>query len=323
MLNFLSVLSDFPASGHAFFISGKTSYDAQKFCVSLACGKTGSSDIAMMLVINFAEGKIVRSSLVNGNWTDGECDENLTSKVSNPIRRGDKFKIYILIGDGCFNVSINGEAFCNYKCKIPPKEIRAISVTGDVEAVTQMDHRLVFPTLYPLVNNDTPDVVFSGFISRKYEPGHVILISCVASGNPQGEFVIMFFENDTCRQLIHLNPRFDQQSVVINTMHSDDDSSWGDAETRAGGFPFVLNQLFKIALAFSEGDFKVAVNGQYLMSFPFDHIDLEENGLWDILTGFQIKAGSNLNVNVSQVEHIQANNRDCDGFENYSNFNAY
>lgn len=60
------------------------------------------------------------------------------------------------------------------------------------------------------------------------------------------------------------------------------------------------------------------------MSFSFDHIDLEDGqSLWGILTGFQIKAGSNLNVNLTQVEHIQANNRDCDGFENYSNFNAY
>lgn len=223
MLNFLSVLSDFPSTGHAFIISGKTSYDAQKFCVSLACGKAGNSDIALMLVVNIAEGKIVRSSLINGNWTDGECDENLTSKISNPIKHGEKFTMYILAGDSCFNLSINGVTFCTYKFKLAPKDIRAISLTGDVETVTQMDHRLVFPSLYPLVNNDTPDLVFSGFIPRKYEPGHVVLISGVASGNPQGEFVIMFFENDSCRQIIHLNPRFDQQSVVINTMHGDDE----------------------------------------------------------------------------------------------------
>lgn len=223
MLNFLSVLSDFPATGHVFIVSGKTTYDAQKFCVSLACGKTGSSDIALMFVVNIAEGKIVRSSLINGNWTEGESDESLASKAYSPIRRGDKFKIYILVGDNCFNVSVNGAAFCVYKFKLAPKDIRAVSVSGDVESVTQMDHRLVFPTLYPLVNNDTPDVVYSGFIPRKYEPGHVISISGVASGNPQGEFVIMFFENDSCRQVIHLNPRFDQQSIVVNTMHGDDE----------------------------------------------------------------------------------------------------
>lgn len=223
MLNFLSVLSDFPATGHAFNVSGKTSYDAQKFSVSLACGKTGNCDIALMLVVNIAEGKIVRSSLVNGSWSNSECEENLSSNVANPIRRGDVFNIYVLVGDSCYNVSINGAAFCSYKFKQPPKEIRAISVSGDIETVTQLDHRLVFPKIYPLVNHDTPDVVFSSFIPRKYEPGQVTLVSGTAIGNPQGEFVIMFFENDSCRQLIHMNPRFDQQSVVINTMHGDDE----------------------------------------------------------------------------------------------------
>lgn len=77
-------------------------------------------------------------------------------------------------------------------------------------------------------------------------------------------------------------------------------------------------------MAFSEADFKVAVNGHQVMGFSFDHIDLEDGQtVWDILTGFQIKAGSNLNVNLTKVEHIQAQNSDCDGFENYSNFNAY
>lgn len=60
------------------------------------------------------------------------------------------------------------------------------------------------------------------------------------------------------------------------------------------------------------------------MSFPLDSIDLEDGeSLWDILTGFHIKAGSDLNVKISQVEHVQAQNQACDGFENYSNFNAY
>lgn len=59
------------------------------------------------------------------------------------------------------------------------------------------------------------------------------------------------------------------------------------------------------------------------MSFPLDNIDLEDiQSLWDILTGFQIKVGSDLRVQVTQVEHIQTNDRDCDGFENYSNFYA-
>lgn len=223
MTNFVSVLSDFPATGHAFIISGKTSQNAQKFSVSLACGKAGNSDIALMLYVDLAGGEVTRSSLINGNWSARESDENCTSNPSNPIRRGENFTIYVLLGDSRFHISINDKSFCTYDFKGALKEIRAVSVSGDVDSVTQMDHRLVFPSLYPLVNNDTPDVVYSGFIPRKYAPGQVVLISGIATGNSQGEFVVMFNENDSSRQLIHFNPRFDQQDVVINTMNGDDE----------------------------------------------------------------------------------------------------
>lgn len=222
MLNFLSVLSDFPATGHAFIVSGKTPSDAKKFSISLACGKS-NCDIALMLLVNFDEKEVTRSSLVNGNWSQAESDENLTSGVKNPVNRGTDFTIYILVGDSKFHVSIGEKPFCTYDFKMPAKSIRAVSVSGDVSSISQMDHRLVFPLLYPLVNNDTPDIAFTSYIPRKYEPGHVTVISGIASGNPQGEFVIMFNENDCYRQLIHFNPRFDHQTVVINTMNGCDE----------------------------------------------------------------------------------------------------
>lgn len=222
MFNFLSFLSDSPATGHVFIVSGKASFNGQQLTVSLNCGKPGSSDVALLLLVNF-DGKISRTSLVNGAWSEYEDEANLTTQVANQIKRGDDFTIYVLVGDNRFHVSIDGESFCTYNFRVAPKEIRAVSVSGDVDSVTQMDHRLVFPSVFPLVVSDTPDLVYSGFVPRKFQPGQVIVISGVASGNPQGEFVVFFCENDTQRQLIHLNPRFDQQEVVINTMLGDDE----------------------------------------------------------------------------------------------------
>lgn len=60
------------------------------------------------------------------------------------------------------------------------------------------------------------------------------------------------------------------------------------------------------------------------MAFSLHNIDLEDGqSLWDILTGFQIKVGLDLEVHITQVEHIQAPGKDCGGFENYSNLTAY
>lgn len=85
-----------------------------------------------------------------------------------------------------------------------------------------------------------------------------------------------------------------------------------------------MNQPFKIAFAFTNSEVKVAVLGYPFMSFAFDHFELEDGeSLWDILTGFQVKAASDLDVKVTNVEHVQASNGDCDGFENYSALNAY
>lgn len=215
-----ALLSQIPSTGHAFTISGKTTANAQKLEVFLS---NGSANVALMLTTDFNNGQLVRRSCVNGMWTDGESDENLTSNISNPLKRGDAFSFYILVGDSRFHVSINGQKFCTYDFKMALQEIRVAGVSGDVEVVTQVDHRLVFPTLYPLVNNDTPDISFSAFIPEKYKPGHIVSITGTVNGNPSGEFVIMFNENDSCRQLIHFNPRFDQQNVVMNTMHGDDE----------------------------------------------------------------------------------------------------
>jgi Galactoside-binding lectin len=97
-----------------------------------------------------------------------------------------------------------------------------MSVGGDLLAVTQADHRKVFPTVYPVTNDDYNDIIFQGFIPRRIVPGHVVLISGVVGGDSQGEFVIMFNEEGCKRQLVHFNPRFAEQSVVINTMHDND-----------------------------------------------------------------------------------------------------
>lgn len=97
-------------------------------------------------------------------------------------------------------------------------------------------------------------------------------------------------------------------------------TAWGDAETHSDAFPFALNQPFKIAFGFTDrGDLKIAVNGQPLMRFQLDHIELEDGeSLWNIMTGFQIKAALGLILQVTSVEHIQASGGGCDGFESYS-----
>jgi hypothetical protein len=203
------------AFGHVIIISGKTTQSTEKFNISLACGKESNSDIALMVFGNLSEDKIVRTTMLNGGWGESE------DFGDNPIKRGEEFTIYIVVGDDKFHIAIDDEAFCTFKFRIDPKQIKAV-FANDLEVVTQIDHRLVFPLTYPLVQ-DIPDIIYSGIISKNFRPGHVIAISGRFSGSLGGEFVVLFSENDTTRQLIHFNPRFDTNEVVINTMHGCDE----------------------------------------------------------------------------------------------------
>lgn len=217
MLNFMSNLVEKLATGHVIIVSGRTSADAQKFNISLACGEESTSDIALMVYGNLGDDKVVRTSLVNGAW--GESEDS----GDNPIKRGEEFTIYIMLGDDRFHISIDDESFCTFKFRVDVARIKAVTVTGDLESVSQVDHRLVFPLTYPLVTSDIPNIAFSGIITKNYRPGHVVVVSGSFSGSPSGEFVALFCENDSSRQLIHFNPRFDSGECVINTMHGDDE----------------------------------------------------------------------------------------------------
>lgn len=214
-------MSEFPAFGHSFIVSGKTLPNANSLTVALTCGKVPNSDVALMIWADFNERRIKRNSFIGGVWTASESTENITGSALCPIEQESGFIIYILIGDDKFHVSIDGEPFCTYAFKMPVKSIMMISVGGDLECVSQADHRKVFPFVYPLSNNDYDNIVFEGFIPKHYAPGHVVVISGVVGGNPGGEFVIMFNEEGSTRQLIHFNARFSEGSVVMNTMHED------------------------------------------------------------------------------------------------------
>lgn len=213
----MSNLVETLATGHVLIVSGRTTAFAQKFNISLACGEDSTSDIALMVYGNLGDDKVVRTSLANGGW--GESEDS----GDNPIKIGEEFTIYIMLGDDRFHIGIDDEAFCTFKFRMEPSRIKSVTATGDLDSITQMDHRLVFPLTYPIVSNAIPNIAFSGIISKNYRPGHVVVVSGFFTGNPSGEFIVFFCENDRTRQLIHFNPRFDSRECVVNTMHGDDE----------------------------------------------------------------------------------------------------
>lgn len=54
---------------------------------------------------------------------------------------GERFQVYIFVGEKNYYIAINKEPFCKYGIKTPIEDIRTISVTGDLESINQVDHR--------------------------------------------------------------------------------------------------------------------------------------------------------------------------------------
>lgn len=211
-MDFMSTLSEAPAPGHSFVISGRTTEDAKSMTISFTIAPVADSDIVFYFYVDFEDNKIMRSSIVGGAWT--ESDES-----PNVFGRGDDFQIQFQLHPERVHVIINDNVFCDYHTKLSVDAIKAIFIAGDVVRVTECDHMKIEPEFFPLVETDNKDIVFSSFIPSKVKPGHVVVLTGVASESSDGEFVIMFNENGKrIRQIVHLNVRFDERSVVANTM---------------------------------------------------------------------------------------------------------
>lgn len=182
---------------------------------------------------------IVRRTRRDGVWGEEEREENRTCETSNPIVLGkeedagayryvfiqtfigEPFKIYILIGDASFIISVDGQPFCTFAFRMPLHEIRAIRVHGDVQCVSQIDHRRVFPTPKPAVQFDDNTAEFSSEVPIEIRPGHIIVITAIPFGSPTGWFDIRLLEGTSFRQEFHFNPRFGPKPCVVRNAHSE------------------------------------------------------------------------------------------------------
>lgn len=88
-------------------------------------------------------------------------------------------------------------------------------------------------------------------------------------------------------------------------------------EERHGGFPFAINQQFKMAIALTEKEFRVAVNGEFHSSFLYRTF----NQL-DKLNGFKIGVSYGMQIEITGVDHLPLGLSGCDSFEMYSHPNT-
>lgn len=84
---------------------------------------------------------------------------------------GQPFKIYILVGDYCFHIAVNDVHLGYYSYRAPLNIIRTIDIK-DVQKINRVDHRSVFPSLWPRIQIDSMPIEFSNDVPMKIMPGN-------------------------------------------------------------------------------------------------------------------------------------------------------
>ena len=84
-------------------------------------------------------------------------------------------------------------------------------------------------------------------------------------------------------------------------------------EERTGDFPFILDQQFKIAIALTEKEFKIAVNGKRFCDFVY-----RSSKMLTELNGLKVAPNNGMHVEVTSINHFNLDDKNCLGFEEYS-----
>uniref|UniRef100_A0A182K9X4 Galectin n=1 Tax=Anopheles christyi TaxID=43041 RepID=A0A182K9X4_9DIPT len=313
LTTFAGTLSCSVATGHIFHVRAKSIDDAERVDIAFQADKSGESDALLHLSIRYEDQRIVRNARLGGQWQqpEHECEPS-SAKVLQRIVTGKVFTVYVLVGDQQFHVAFEGTPICSYPIKGPLAEIKAITITKDVHQVLSVDHRQSFPFPYPALQKEDSAHYFSNDVPKPFLPGHIIILTAIPFGNPRGTFIVKFNENGSKKQALHFNPRFDPYYVVVRNSHASDALDFRQEE-RTGGFPFIMDQQFKLAIGLAEQEFKFAINGSKFETYTYKtHRQL------DVLNGFRIECTNGLQLEVTAVDHYYSGVPNCAGFEEYS-----
>lgn len=196
--------------GQTLFIGGTTSRNSSNFKITLTT--VGEDEIALKIFVNLWKKKISLSSFLDSRW-DESSDSSLDA-----MKAGEPFKISIFVGDGKFHVAYNGEHLNVYDFKTSLTRIQDVRVSGDLEKITQVDHRSCYPTAWPPIQQDLETIGFSSDVPHKFKPGSVIVLRMIVTGSTDGSWFIRFNEFGTKKQLFHFNPRFAERLIIVNCM---------------------------------------------------------------------------------------------------------
>ncbi|KAG9261633.1 galectin-8-like [Astyanax mexicanus] len=255
---YAQVLHDGLKNQTVITIQGQVKSNADQFQINLH----KDSDIAFHFNPRFNEnGKqvIVRNSLMRYAWGPEERELSVF-----PFTPGKPFEVKILCTDAEFRVEVDKKPLLNFTHRIKEiNQIRKLTVERDV-FIKQV-------TIDPIPLWMTPQStdVLNDVISENMN----IIIPLHVKPNAK-VFSINLIKDDENNILFHMKPMFsDDGKGIMIVRNSKVNGVWGSEERDTPSFTFACGKSFLVKILCTSKEFKVFVDGKFLLEFKYRQFD--------------------------------------------------
>ncbi|XP_030400506.1 galectin-4-like isoform X2 [Gopherus evgoodei] len=267
------------SEGKMVLIQGIVQTFVKSFGVNLRCG---NGDIAFHFNPRFNNGRlmVVCNTEQNGRWGAEERTYHM------PFQPGNYFEVIISVRGHCYQVSVNGQHFLEYRHRLPLHTVQILEIKGDVTvncinftspSVSNVFAQPVFRVPPPSHNFPmtvaNPVVPFQAAIPGTISRARKITIV----GNVPfhaNSFHIDLKNSMTGNIALHINPRLRERALVRNTQMQ---GIWGSEERHLSTLPFMPGQAFQMEIMNTRNCYQISVNGlrvfDYVHRIPANQVD--------------------------------------------------
>ncbi|XP_066494927.1 galectin-9-like isoform X2 [Tiliqua scincoides] len=287
--------------GKMILIQGQVQMNVKRFAVNLLCQ---NGDTAFHFNPRFDEGGVVVcNTMQQGRWGSEERTFGMT------FRPGVYFELIISVQTQCYQVSVNGSHFLEYRHRIPFYTVQTLEIKGDVSlncisfqeapvpppyappaynviSATNVSSTFAQPNFgQPMASGNSsrvtlsnPAVPFHVAIPGYFTRNHKITIVGNVAYNAN-RFHVNLKNSLNNNIALHINPRLKENALVRNTLIN---GSWGSEERHASAMPFSCGQAFQMEITSLKTAYQVTVNGvvafHYTHRIPAGQVDQMEIG---------------------------------------------
>ncbi|XP_050783809.1 galectin-4-like isoform X2 [Gopherus flavomarginatus] len=267
------------SEGKMVLIQGIVQTFVKSFGVNLRCG---NGDIAFHFNPRFNNGRlmVVCNTEQNGRWGAEERTYHM------PFQPGNYFEVIISVRGHCYQVSVNGQHFLEYRHRLPLHTVQILEIKGDVtvNCITFTSPSVSNVFAQPVFTVPPPSHNFPMTVANPVVPFQAAIPGTISRarkitivGNVPfhaNSFHINLKNSMTGNIALNINPRLRERALVRNTqMHG----MWGSEERHLSTLPFMPGQAFQMEIMNTRNCYQVSVNGlrvfDYVHRIPANQVD--------------------------------------------------